>query len=260
MLLPVLVAEGVLSHTVTFECVAQCFELSQRQCSSAMHRQEPSTVSPLCTRAVAVLEPDVLVTYLAIERAGDYDLIGRPVVYDSLVQLQAPRHGHVECVSHVLLHGSRPECQAAGVTRVGPNNVFLYFDLALSSHSDCGFFRASVRLARSLLEHPKLTRWSVNELVVLYVQEGHQSTACLSVLFHACGHLKKVCSSPLCASDVQYSQEFYIPGQHIRDLNCCAAKSWLLHLISPTPCSFHYCIHQGPLIKRTYKLFVVIFF
>jgi hypothetical protein len=28
----------------------------------------------------------------------------------------------------------------------------------LSSHRDCGFFRASVRLARSLLEHPKLTQ------------------------------------------------------------------------------------------------------
>jgi len=37
----------------------------------------------------------------------------------------------------------------------------------------CGFFRASVRLSRSLLEHPQLTRWSVDELVVLFtLQEG----------------------------------------------------------------------------------------
>ena len=52
--------------------------------------------------------------------------------------------------------------------------VFLYFDLSLSSHS--GFFRASVRLVRSLVEHPKRTRWSVNELVVLYtLQTGASS-------------------------------------------------------------------------------------
>jgi len=42
---------------------------------------------------VTVSEPDVLVTHLAIERAGDYDLIGRPVVHDGLVLLQAHCHG-----------------------------------------------------------------------------------------------------------------------------------------------------------------------
>jgi len=40
-----------------------------------MHRREPSAASPVCTRAVTASEPDVLVTHLAIERAGDYDLI-----------------------------------------------------------------------------------------------------------------------------------------------------------------------------------------
>jgi len=85
------------------------------------------------------------------ERAGNYDLIGLPVVHDGLVRLQAPRHCHVQCVSRVLLHSSRPEPRATGVTRLGPDGVFLYFDLALSSH--CGFFRASVFLERSLLEH-----------------------------------------------------------------------------------------------------------
>ena len=159
-LLPLLVAEGVLSHTLNFECVGQCswkavqlerFELSQRRCSGARHRREPSAASPLCTRAVAASEPDVLVTHLAIEPASDYDLIDCPVVYNGLVRLQAPRHGHVECVSRVLLHGSRPEPRATGVTRLGPDGVFLYFDLALSSQ--CGFFRVSVFLERSLLEH-----------------------------------------------------------------------------------------------------------
>jgi len=51
-----------------------------------MHRREPSAASPVCTRAVVASCPDVLVTHLAIERAGDYDLVGRPVVHDGLVQ------------------------------------------------------------------------------------------------------------------------------------------------------------------------------
>jgi len=38
-----------------------------------MHRREPSPAVPLCTRAVAASEPDVLVTHLAIERASDYN-------------------------------------------------------------------------------------------------------------------------------------------------------------------------------------------
>jgi len=175
-----------------------------------MHRREPSAASPVCTRAVAASEPDVLVTHLAIERAGDYDLIGRPVVHDGLVRLQAPCHGHVQCVSRVLLHGSRPERRAAGLTRMGPDSVFLYFDLALSSH--CGFFRASVRLARSLLEHPKFMCWSVYALVVFYVQDNHQSTSCLSALFHACGHLEKVCTLQMCsiARNITHQASIYV--------------------------------------------------
>jgi len=66
---------------------------------------------------------------------------------------------------HVLLYEDQLERRVVGVTRLGPDGIFLYFDLALSSH--CGFFRASVRLARSLMEHPQLTRWSVDGLVVL---------------------------------------------------------------------------------------------
>jgi len=81
-----------------------------------MYRWEPSAASPLCTRTVTVSEPDVLVTHLAIERAGDYDLIGCPVVHDGLVRLQTHSHGHVECVSRVLFHGSRPEPGATLVT------------------------------------------------------------------------------------------------------------------------------------------------
>jgi len=126
----------------------ESFELLQRCCSGARRKREPSAASPLCTRAVAASEPDVLVTHLDIERASDYNLTGP---WCTTAWRQAPRHGHVECVSHDLLHGSQSEPRATGVTRLGPDGIFLYFDLALSSH--CGFFRASVFLERSLLEH-----------------------------------------------------------------------------------------------------------
>jgi len=50
-------------------------------------------------------------------------------MHNGLARLQAPHHGHVECVSRDLLHGARPERWPAGVTRLGPD---VYFDLALS--------------------------------------------------------------------------------------------------------------------------------
>jgi len=79
-------------------------------------------------------------------------------------------HDQAQCMSHLLSHEARPERRTVGVTRLGPDGVFLYFDLALSSH--CGFFRASVRLSRSLMGHPQLTRWSVDELVVLFTLQA----------------------------------------------------------------------------------------
>jgi len=93
------------------------FELSQRRCSGATHRRELSAASALCTRVVVASDPDVLLTHLAIEHARDYNLICRPVEHRT--RLQAPRHGHVECVSRVLFYGSRPEPRTTGVTRVG---------------------------------------------------------------------------------------------------------------------------------------------
>ena len=117
-----------------------------------MYRWQPLAALPLSTRAVVASEPNVLVTHLAIRRAGDCDRIGRPVVHDGLERFHASRHGRAQCMPHVLPHEARPERRAVGVTRLGPHGVFLYFDLALSSH--CGFFRASVPLARLLLEHP----------------------------------------------------------------------------------------------------------
>jgi len=84
-------------------------------------------------------EPDVLVTHLAIQRAGDYNLISWPVVHDGLVRFQASRHDSAQCVPHFLSHEARQQRhRAGGVTRLGPDGVFLYFDLALSSH--CGTY------------------------------------------------------------------------------------------------------------------------
>jgi len=76
-LLLLLVAVGVLSHTLTFECVGQCSwkVLNCHRDAVLVHRREPSAASPICTRAVVASETDVLVTLLAIERASDYDLI-----------------------------------------------------------------------------------------------------------------------------------------------------------------------------------------
>jgi len=73
-------------------------------------------------------------------------------------------------MSHVLSHEARPECLAVVFTRLSPDGIFMYFELALSTH--CGFFRALVRLARSLLEHPQLTRWSVDKLVFLFTLQA----------------------------------------------------------------------------------------
>ena len=95
-----------------------------------MHRRQPSAALPLSTRAVTSPEPDVLVAHLVIQRAGDYDLIGRPVVHDGLARFLSSRHDCVQCVPHVLSHDARPERRAVGVTRLGPDGIFLYFDLA----------------------------------------------------------------------------------------------------------------------------------
>jgi len=135
-----------------------------------MYRWQPLAALPLSTRAVVASEPNVLVTHLAIRRAGDCDCIGLPVVHDSLERFHASRHGRAQCMPHVLPHEAWLERRAVSVTRVGPDGIFLYFNLALSSH--CGFFRVSVCLARSLLEHPQFTRWSVDELVVLFTLQA----------------------------------------------------------------------------------------
>ena len=73
-------------------------------------------------------------------------------------------------MTHILSHEAHLERRTVGVTRLGPDGIFMHFDLALSSH--CGFFRASVHLACSLLEHPQLTRWSIDGLVVFFTLQA----------------------------------------------------------------------------------------
>ena len=93
--------------------VGQC---SWESFGGAMHRQ-PSAAWPVCTRAVAASEPDVLVKHLAIERAGDYDLIATRPSRGARRPGAAPGSPscHVECESRVLLHGSRPASECRNV-------------------------------------------------------------------------------------------------------------------------------------------------
>ena len=87
-------------------------------------------------------------------RTGDYDKIGRPLLRDGVGRLIrfSPRDDTVQLPSStsVTIQLPRPDHQAAVITRLGPDDCFLYFDVALSSSS--GFFRATVRFARTAME------------------------------------------------------------------------------------------------------------
>jgi len=96
----------------------------------------------------------------------------------------SPRDDTVQLPSStsVAIQLQRPDSQAVGVTRLGPDGCFLYFDVTLSS--SCGFFRATVRFARTTMEESGLTRWSVDELAVLYTLyagvPGHYGLRCIT--------------------------------------------------------------------------------
>jgi len=128
-------------------------------------------------------QPEVLFTYPS--PMGDYDKIRRPSLQDGVGRLTrfSPRDDTVQLPSStsVAIQLPRPDQQAAGVTRLDPDGCFLYFDVALSS--SCGFFRATVRLARTTNEQSGLTCWSVDELAVLYTLHagvpGHYELRCI---------------------------------------------------------------------------------
>ena len=88
---------------------------------------------------------EVLFTYPFL--MGDHDKIRRPSLQDGVGRLTrfCPRDDTVQLPSSmsVAIQLPRPDRQAAGVTRLGSDGCFLYFDVALSSNS--GFFRVTVR-------------------------------------------------------------------------------------------------------------------
>jgi len=100
-------------------------------------------------RAMLTAQPEMLFTYPSPMK--DYDKIGRPSLQDGVGRLTrfSTRDDPVQLPSStsVTIQLPRPDRRAAGVTRLGPDGCFLYFDVALSS--SCGFFRATVHLART---------------------------------------------------------------------------------------------------------------
>jgi len=136
-------------------------------------------------RDMLAAQQEVLFTYPT--PTGDYDKIGRPSLQDGVGRLTrfSPRgdHAHLASSTSAAIQHPRPDHRASGVTRLGPDGCFLYFDVVLSS--SCGFFRATVRLARAAMEQSGLARWSVDELAVLYTLQagvpnrlGLRHTAC----------------------------------------------------------------------------------
>jgi len=116
-------------------------------------------------RAMLTEQPEVLFTYPSL--MGDYDKIGRPLLQDGVGRLTrfSPRDDPVQLPSSTSVAIlPQPDRRAAGVTRLGPDGCFLYFDVALSISG--GVFRATVRLARTAMEQSGLTRWNVAELAV----------------------------------------------------------------------------------------------
>ena len=105
-------------------------------------------------------EQPVLFTYPS--PMEDYDKIGRPSLQDGVGRLTrfSPRDDPVQLPSStsVAMQLPRPDRRAAGVTRLGPDGCFLYFDVSLSISG--GFFRATIRLARTAMEQSGLTRWA----------------------------------------------------------------------------------------------------
>jgi len=118
-------------------------------------------------RPMLAAHSEVLFTYPT--RTGDYDKIGRPLLQDGVGRLIrfSPPGDQVQSPSSVpeVTQRPRPDRRAAGVTRLGPDGAFLYFDVALPNC--CSFFRTTVRRARTAMEQRGLSRWSVDELAVL---------------------------------------------------------------------------------------------
>ena len=106
-------------------------------------------------RAMLAAQPEATFTYHT--PMGDYYKIGRPSLQDwaqwvGRLTRFSPRddHAHLASSTSVAIQHPRPNRRASGVTRLGPAGCFLYFNVVLSS--SCGFFRATVCLARTAME------------------------------------------------------------------------------------------------------------
>jgi len=103
-------------------------------------------------RTMLAVQPEVLFTYPSL--MGDYDKIGQPSLQDGVRCLTcfSPRDDpvHLPSSTSVAIQCPQQHCRAAGITRLGPDCCFLYFDVVLSNN--CGGFRATVRLARTTME------------------------------------------------------------------------------------------------------------
>jgi len=75
-------------------------------------------------RAMLAAQPEVLFTYPTL--TGDYYKIRWPSLHDGVRRLTrfSPRDDHGKFVS-VTIHHLRPDLQAAGVIRLGPDGCFL---------------------------------------------------------------------------------------------------------------------------------------
>ena len=103
-------------------------------------------------RVILVAQPEVFFTYPT--PTVDYNKIRRPSLQDRVRRLTyfSPRddHAHLPSSTSVVIQDLRPDRRVSGVTRLGPDGCFLYFDVVLSSN--CGVFRVTVRLARTAME------------------------------------------------------------------------------------------------------------
>ena len=103
--------------------------------------------------AMLAAQPEVLFTYPSL-MGGDYDKIRQPSLQDGVRRLTcfSPRDDHAHLVSNtsVAIQYPRPDRRASGVTKLGPDKCFLYFDVVLSSRY--GVFSVIVRLTRTAME------------------------------------------------------------------------------------------------------------
>ena len=84
------------------------------------------------------------VQQLCLPRTGVHAVLGRPVVNDGLARFARLPHKRLRSVV------SRPQRAVEGVTLLGPHANALYFAVAVVSQ--CGLFRAWVRLSLSVME------------------------------------------------------------------------------------------------------------